>query len=375
MRSTSKDGLKNHRGAHERVSAGLSRRQFMASAVVLGTARVLSNSMLWAQGASEKMGHGTIDVHNHFFPPVFKQDTDRFLTALYGEVPAAIKNWTPAVAIEALDRYGIAKAVVNSSARPASPGVSVEQYRSQARSCNDYGAKMVQDHPKRFAQFGFLPMPDVDGSLHEIEYALDVLKAPGVGIMTSYGNLWPGDPMFRPVVEELNRRRAIVFCHPRPATCCTALMPSVASREAQLLEFPYDTGRAVVSLLMSGCFANYPNIRWIFCHAGDVVPALSGRMNNVFSELPPQQLAQFAPKGMDYELQRQFYDTADGAYAPSMAALKSYIPNSQILFGTDYPYVAIGKNVRELHARHLRPSELRAIESGNVLKLIPGLSV
>src|SRR5579871_16147 len=354
--------------------AAVPRRVFLSSALTSGAHSVLGAAALGGQRGGEKVGPGTIDVHNHFFPPVLKDDTDRFLTAVYGAVPEAIKTWTPAIAIEALDRNGIAKAVVCTSSRPAAPGVTVDQFRATARSCNDYGAKMVQDNPKRFAQFGFLPMPDVDGSLREIEYSLDTLKAPGIGIMTSYGNQWIGDPVFTPVLQELNRRKAVVLCHPRPAACCTNLMPNVASRESQLVEFPYDTGRAVVSLLMSASFANYRDIRWIFCHAGDVVPVLSGRMNNVFSELSPEQLAKFIPQGMDFELRRQFYDTADGAYAPSMAALQAYVPNSQVMFGTDYPYVEIEKNVREIRARHLPAAQMRAVESRNALKLMPQLA-
>ena len=233
---------------------------------------------------------------------------------------------------------------------------------------------MVQNYPRRFAQFGFLPMPDIEGSLREIAYVMDDLKAPGVGVMTSYGNRWQGHPDFAPVLQELNRRKAVVFCHPLPAACCRALMPEVAKREPLLVEFPYDTGRAVVSLLLSGSFATYRDIRWIFCHCGDVVPALSGRMRNSLAELPADELARFAPQGMDYELQRQFYDTADAAYAPSMAAIQSYIPASQIMFGTDYPYVSNENNLTELRARHLPKGQLQAIARGNALRLLPQLA-
>jgi predicted TIM-barrel fold metal-dependent hydrolase len=367
---SSEDHLPLTWGAQKR----LTRRKLIASACALGVGKLISATPLRAAETQANMAPGTIDVHHHFFPTALREETHTFLTRVYGAVPPAIANWTPEAALEALDRNGIAKAVIGTSARPPAPDMTPEKFLVQARACNDYGAKMVQDHPKRFAQFGYLPMPDLDGSLKEIEYTLDVLKAPGVGMMTSYGNRWQGHPDFDPILQELNRRKAVVFCHPLPAACCTNLMPTYASRESQLVEFPYDTGRAVVGLLMSGSLVRYRDIKWIFSHCGDVVPALSGRMRNVFSDMPPEQVAKFAPHGMDYELRRLYYDTADGAYAPSMAAIRAYVPNSQIMFGTDYPYVSVDKNVREIHARHLPAADLLGIERTNTLKLMPSLA-
>jgi predicted TIM-barrel fold metal-dependent hydrolase len=350
----------------------LNRRQVLISAIALGAQGLLGSSRALA---GDKVPAGRIiDVHHHFFPPVFQEASAKFLKAAFGEVPAAIRDWSPSIDLETMDRNDIRLAVINTSARPPEPGAPIDPYRGQAREANDYAAKMVQDHPKRFAQFGFLPMPDVEGSLREIEYVLDQLKAPGIGMMTSYGNKWQGNPAFAPVLEELHRRKAVVFCHPLPAACCRALMPDVVPREPLLLEFPYDTGRAVTSLLMSGAFSTYHDIRWIFCHCGDVVPALSGRMRNLIAEMPAEEVAKFAPRGMDYELQRQFYDTADAAYAPSMAAIQSYVPASQIMFGTDYPYVSVESNLRELRERHLQGRQTQAIEMDNALRLMPQLS-
>lgn len=349
-----------------------SRRQVLTSAMALGVDCLLGSSRAFA-GDKAPVAR-TIDVHHHFFPPVFQEASAKFLKAAFGSIPAAISNWSPSADIESMDRNGIGLAVINTSARPPEPGaVTIDAYRAQAREANDYAAKMVQDYPKRFAQFGFLPMPDVEGSLREIEYVLDQLKAPGVGMMTSYGNRWQGNPACAPVLEELHRRKAVVFCHPLPAACCRALMPDVVPREPVFLEFPYDTGRAVVSLLMSGAFSTYHDIRWVFCHCGDVVPTLSGRMRNLIAEMPADEVAKFAPRGMDYELQRQFYDTADAAYGPSMAAIQSYIPATQIMFGTDYPYVSMESNLKELRDRHLDRHQTQAIERDNVLRLMPRL--
>ena len=359
--------------ASSKAPVTLGRRQGLTAALVFGASGLARSSPAWSYAAVPKMGTGTIDVHHHYFPPVFKGSTDEFLQSAFGGVPAGIKNWSPSVDVESMDRNGVTMAVINTSSRPPAKGVTNDQFRSQARQANEFAAKMVQDQPKRFAQFGFLPMPDVDGSLHEIEFVLDVLKAPGIGLMTSYGQLYQGDPAFDPVLQELNRRKAVVFCHPRPGVCCTAIMPKVAPNEGLLVEFPYDTGRAVIGLLMSGSFAKYSNIRWIFCHCGDVVPALSGRMRNVLAGMPADQVAKFAPKGMDHELQRQFYDTADAAYGPSMAALKNYVPQSQIMFGTDYPYVSIEDNSRAIHDRQLRGPEMQRIQRGNAIALMPQL--
>jgi len=351
----------------------LSRRQVLISAMALSANCLLGSPRVFA--GEKAAASRIIDVHHHFFPPVFQEASAKFLKAAFGEVPAAIRDWSPSVDLETMDRNGISLAVINTSARPPETGaVAIETYRAQAREANDYAARMVQDHPKRFAQFGFLPMPDVEGSLREIEYVLDQLKAPGIGMMTSYGNRWQGNPAFAPVLEELHRRKAVVFCHPLPAACCRALMPDVAPREPLLLEFPYDTGRAVASLLMSGAFSTYHDIRWVFCHCGDVVPALSGRMRNLIAEMPAEEVVKFAPRGMDYELQRQYYDTADAAYAPSMAAIQSYVPATQIIFGSDYPYVSIESNLKELRERHLGGRQTRAIETDNVLRLMPRLS-
>jgi predicted TIM-barrel fold metal-dependent hydrolase len=151
-------------------------------------------------------------------------------------------------------------------------------------------------------------------------------------------------------------------------------MPDTAPREPLLVEFPYDTGRAVTSLLLTGSLVKYPDIRWIFCHCGGVVPMLSGRMRNAISEMPGDRVAAFAPQGVDHELRRLYYDTADAAYAPSMAAIMSYVPASQILFGTDYPFVRVETNISELQQRQLSPSELAAIQRDNVLRLMPQLA-
>ncbi len=145
-------------------------------------------------------------------------------------------------------------------------------------------------------------------------------------------------------------------------------MPSVAE---SWVEVPYDTGRAVMSLLMSGTLARLQDIRWIFSHGGGTVPILAERVKTLGGNFPSVKKA--APKGIDYELNRLHYETANAAHKPNMSALLAYIPTSQVMFGTDYPYLTVGENAEALRRFGLAPADLQAIETGNAIRLMPRL--
>jgi predicted TIM-barrel fold metal-dependent hydrolase len=85
------------------------------------------------------------------------------------------------------------------------------------------------------------------------------------------------------------------------------------------------------------------------------------------------QLAEVAPQGFDYELQRLHYETGNAANSPSMAALLDSVPLSQVMFGTDAPYFGLETNLATLRANRLSREQLRAIERDNALRIIPGL--
>jgi predicted TIM-barrel fold metal-dependent hydrolase len=212
-------------------------------------------------------------------------------------------------------------------------------------------------------------MPNIDATLNEIAYAFDVLKADGIGLNTSYDGKWLGDPAFRPVLDELNRRKAVVFVHPVRPECCDRLMDYVPSSFA---EYPQETNRTVLSLLFSGAFTKTHDINWIFCHAGAAVPLLANRVKSL-AKIQVKNAGDVLPNGVDSELQRLYYETANAAFVPNMTALLKYVPISQVLFGTDYPYVTVEENVGDLLKAGLSAAELKAIDNENAKRLIPRL--
>jgi predicted TIM-barrel fold metal-dependent hydrolase len=264
-----------------------------------------------------------------------------------------------------MDRGGTATAITS----VGHPGVwfgDDHAARRLARSCNEYSARLAADYRGRFGMFATLPLPDVEGSLREIEFAFDVLRADGVGLITSYVDRWLGDPKFTPVMDELNRRKAVVYIHPTIPPGCQNLIPDVADH---LIEFATDTTRVIASLLLTGTASRCPDISFIFSHAGGTMPFLVERVT-WWVEMR-KDLAARMPKGPLYELRRFFYDTAFSANPHAFSSLLTLVPTTQILFGTDFPFRSGEEHVRGLGTCGLSKIDVRAIERDNALRLIP----
>ncbi len=274
-----------------------------------------------ARSPSAGARSGLIDVHHHFIPPFWlAENRDRIAAAFGGTLRPVWFTWTPERAIEAMDRNGVQVGILSVTSPAVWFGDPAEA-RKIARRVNDYGAELVRAHPGRFGQFAAIPLPDPEGSLREIAYAYDQLKVDGIGLLSSYGEQWLGNPAFAPVFEELDRRRSVVFVHPTVAPCCRVLLPDVMPVVA---EIPQDTTRAIANLVYTGTLARFRNIRFIFAHAGGNIGTVYARM----VQFPPRDLAAKAPDGIEQELRRLHYEIAAAAFRPNIAALTSIVPTS-----------------------------------------------
>jgi predicted TIM-barrel fold metal-dependent hydrolase len=334
-----------------------SRRDFLAG--VLGAVALGSLPAGAQTSAGAKTKPNKIDVHHHYLPP---QHVQKILAQRQGGAPP---KWTPELSLEQLEMNGVATAMMSI----VQPGIwtgNAEDSRSLCRYCNDYGAQLVKDHPGRFGLFGPLPLPDTEGSLREIEYLFDTLKADGVGLLTQYDGKYPGDPAFAPVFEELNRRQAIVYFHPTNPDCCAALVKGVT---VGTIEFATDTSRAIASLMFSGTTTKFPNIRFIFSHGGGTVPFLLSR----FEQLAKDRKDPFLPGGALPELRRFYYEIAQANHPGALAALLKMAPISQVLFGSDYPFRQVSDAVEGVAKYDFTKAQRQAIERDNAVRLLPRL--
>jgi len=302
-----------------------------------------------------------IDVHHHYLPPFHRP------VLLANRSGGGLPDWSAEKSLDDMDKSGIATAVLSS----VQPGVwfgDNEAARKLAREVNEYGAKLVADHPGRFGLFAAIPLPDPEGSLKEIEYALGTLKADGIGLFTSYRDKYLGDPAFAPVLEELNRRKTVVYVHPVTPQCCGALVKGIPPGT---IEYATDTTRTISSLIFgeAGSAFRFPDIRWIWSHSGGTLPFLTGRLIRLAGERKDPRM----PDGPLPILRKYHYEVAQGNTPGQLAALMKLVTVSQVLFGTDYPYRPGLEAVEGLRDYQFSVADAAAIDRGNAVALLPNI--
>ena len=342
----------------------VSRRKVLAGLGVLAGASMLAGRTAFAQSAqSAGPAVHAIDVHHHYVPPAYLQ----MLTSPQG----VVRDWSLAKDLDNMDRAGTDTAILSPTSAPVWFGDAGTAIKA-ARICNDFAAKMAADHPGRFRLFAALPLVDIDASLHEIEYGLDTLKAEGIALFTSYNDVWLGDLRFAPVFEELNRRKALVYTHPTEPLCCSTLLTSTSPPVSNaIIEYGTDTTRTIASYLFSGAARRYPDVRFIFSHAGGTMPYLIERFQT--QAKIPGAAAKLPQDGLSATLARYYYDTAQSANPATMAALRKVVPVSQILFGTDFPWATSLEDMEGLSTVGFDQAELSAIYRENAMRLMPQL--
>lgn len=273
--------------------------------------------------------HSAIDVHAHFLTPRLHEAMIRTGHDQPDGMPA-LPQWDPQTALSMMDRTGIRSAVLSVS----SPGVLLSDDPADAcdlaRMVNEEGAAIVAQHPDRFGLFASLPLPDVQTAIGEIRYALDDLGADGIALETHYRGIYLGAAEFEPVMKELNDRAAVVHVHPTSPAC----WPQTSlGRPRPMIEFLFDTTRALTSLALNGVLDRHPAVRFIVAHSGAALPVLADRIAAfAFTENPQQ------PINVLGALRRLYYNVAGFALPRALPALLSLVDTDRLLYGSDYPF-------------------------------------
>lgn len=334
------------------------------------TAPPVSPSAARSVVAPPRGAAGLVDVHAHFV-------TDHYVAAARAaghERPDGMPGW-PSWSLDEhlalMDDAGIDTAILSIS----SPGTHFGNdlaARELTRRVNEEAAEIQRTHPDRFGHFASLPLPDIDGALDELRFALDELGSDGVAIETNAHGHYLGDPIFGPVFAELDRRRAVVFVHPTSPPNFDAV---ALGRPRPMLEFIFDSTRTVSDLLLSGALERYPGIEWIFTHGGGALPLLADRIE-LFRTL---FLRGDAPSTTTADtLTRLWFDMAGTPFPRQIPALIAAAGSDRLLYGSDYCFTPVPGALAQVASIDAAPrpgvDSWRALTSRNAARLLPRLA-
>ncbi|KAI0347252.1 amidohydrolase 2 [Trametopsis cervina] len=295
---------------------------------------------------------GKIDVHHHIFAPFFMDAKLAHNRDIGWTTPPENLPWSLSKSLAMMDRLGIAGSVLSYPAGvPEKMGgefdneadeIARKRGRDEVRKMNLYAKQLCdsKESQGRFGWFAALPdMRDVEGALLEIQYALDVLRADGISLSSSYGEggegVYLGDARFDVVWRELDRRETVVFVH---GTQTNSSKPYPhAWLGLPITEVPNETFKAAAHLVVTGTKRRYPRVRIILAHFGGTAMALMPRVSVLAGQMgcpltAPEVIEDFA----------SFYvESALSAHESTVRLVEDVVGRKRMLFGTDYPAVGL----------------------------------
>ncbi|WP_405421738.1 amidohydrolase family protein [Streptomyces erythrochromogenes] len=312
-----------------------------------------------------------IDVHAHLWTAQYLDRLERL-----GKTDTGTQRGIGAEATGAdldrrfalMDRAGVDLQVL--SVAPQSPHLAAESDAvAVARAANDGYAELTARFPGRFRFFAALPLPHADAALREMERAFDELGAVGVGVTTTVLGHTLADPLFRPVLEELDRRGAVLCIHPAGEG---ALSPLINGHGMTwMVGAPVEDTVAIMHLVFAGIPARHPRLRILASHLGGALPLLPRRLDDhVEFEAPG------TPELPSVAVGRLWYDTVSHVHGPALVAAAATFGADRLVLGTDFPYEdgeVFVKAVDYVSESGLTPQEATMILDTNAADLL-GLS-
>jgi 6-methylsalicylate decarboxylase len=307
-----------------------------------------------------------IDVHGHIIPPAYKQAL--IDTGLIERDRFPLPSWDAELNLEHMEKMGISSSILSLSS-PDAHLDDDQNTRLLYRAINEVGAEVVRNHPDRFGYFAALPLPDVEGALQEVTYAYEQLKVDGIRLTTNTKGLYLGEAPLEPLFERLNHYKAVVFIHP----CKPAAVPAevLTGYPVPMMEFMFDTARAVSNLVVQGVVVRYPQIRYVIPHAGGVLPIVVSRVHSLVQVTrKPEERADVLGG-----FRSLYYDTAGPSIQQQLRPLLNITDDSHLLCGTDWPHVPTDECIAQREvitsSDQLTGEQKRRLFRDNALTLFP----
>ncbi len=300
------------------------------------------------------MAQQTIDVHSHNVLPEFTEFLERHGAAMEETFP--LPKWDVNSHLAFMEDAGIGKAILSMPAPQPYYGDADECARI-VRFYNEASARLKADYPGKFLFCASLPLPDVEAAIEEAVYALDTLGADGIKLATNSRGQYVGDEALDPLMEVLNKRKAVVILHPhKPSPVNEGI---IATAPLAIYEYPAETTRTVIHMIARNVPARYPEIRFVIPHCGSFLPLAIPRMKAILPAMQAKGYMQ--PVDWEANLVHLYYDLAGGATPEVVKSLLTITTPDHLLYGSDYPYQpaeVLTESLKRMRSRIAEDKEL-----------------
>ena len=312
-----------------------------------------------------------IDFHSHYLSPTYYEYLDKYEGATPDDFPTP--KWSEKSHLELMDKLGIAFAFISVS----SPNLSKADKETEIKmvhKINEEGAETVKHNTNRLGLFASLPLPHTDEAVNEAKFAINELKADGFGLSTNYAGIYLGDAKYDKLMEYFDSIGAVVAVHPvKPAA-----LPKGMNSELPIpaMEFFMDTTRTFTHMVMHNIFGRYPNIKWIFPHAGAFLSVLSDRISGFAMQFRGNMKT---PVPLDFktDMKHVYFDVAGFPVNKQLHDLLLDVSVDNLLYGSDMPYtpnIACIAQTGGLEAvSGMSQNEKNNMFTYNAIKLVPRL--
>ena len=237
----------------------MNRREFLK----LGLTLAIGGFAMTAD-AAEKISARRIDFHAHVILPGYVDALKRLKIDAAAEEGFPLPKWNVDAHLQFMDAAGIDFTILSI----ATPHISD---KSAAREINIEFSELCRRFPQKFGFVATLPLPNVEESIEEFNFATEKLGALGVKVASNSDGVYLGDERLDPIFAALNEKNSLVIIHPSPAR----LLPRegvVTGKVMALFEYPTDTTRAVLNMLANRTLEKFPNLKVVVPHCGSFLP-------------------------------------------------------------------------------------------------------
>ena len=236
--------------------------------------------------------------------------------------------------LEAMDRAGIARAVLSI----AGPGVQSERdvavASRRAREANDFLAREVEKRPDRYSGFAHLAMQDPRAAADELERCLRELKFCGAMVNGHTNGQYLDHPALHPFWERAEALQATIYIHPAdPITPSPALDGHDGLRRATW-EWGFETGSHALRLVFGGVFDRFPRARIALGHLGETLPYLLWR----FDSRAKLYRVALEKRPSDYIKQNMVVTTSGMCSPEPLNCALAALGTDRVMFAADYPF-------------------------------------